>query len=64
MNAIGADHVRPLSVLFDQPIGEACGLKVLEFDDFHLTAQAATTDCELSTLEERTVTSVEMQYEE
>jgi hypothetical protein len=56
-------QIRRFAVLFDEPIGEACGLKVLEFDPFYLTAQAATTDCELSTLEEPTVDSVDLEVE-
>jgi len=57
-----ADHhhfVRNFAVLFDQPIGGACGLKVLEFignDPGSTLPRASTIDCELTDLEERTVT--------
>ena len=57
-----ADHhhfVRNFAVLFDQPIGGACGLKVLDVIAHTPTSplpRASTIDCELTDLEERTVT--------
>lgn len=57
-----ADHhhfVRSFAVLFDEPIGGACGLKVLDVIANVPTStlpRASTIDCDLSDLEERTVT--------
>ncbi len=57
-----ADHhhfIRNFAVLFDQPIGGACGLKVLEFVANAPTIDlplASTIDCNLTDLEVRTVT--------
>ena len=49
-------HLRRFAVLFDDPIGSACGLKVLDFDPYESTANAYTIECDLSTIEERAVT--------
>lgn len=62
-----ADHhhfVRSVAVLFDQPIGGACGLKVLDVVAHVPTStlpRAFTIDCDLSDLEERTVTDASVE---
>jgi hypothetical protein len=62
-----ADHhhfIRTFAVLFDDPVGDACGLKVLEFaaniPDATLP-RVSTIDCALSDLEERTVTDASLE---
>ena len=50
---------RHFAVLFDEPIGDACGLRIEDLDgiDDGVTGTAALIDCDLSVLESRKITA-------
>lgn len=54
-SAVHHHFLRRFAVIFDSPIGNACGLKVLDFDAYESTATAYTIACDLTTIEERAV---------
>ncbi len=62
-----ADHhhfIRDFAVLFDEPIGDACGLKVLEliaYDPTTTLPQAFTIDCQLGDIEGRPVSDASVE---
>ena len=59
-----ADHhhfIRNFAVLFDEPIGGACGLKVLDFVWSLPEPEVYTIDCDLSNLAPRSVTDASLE---
>jgi len=55
--------VRDFAVLFDEPIGEACGIKVEGFEPFHefTPTRFSTIRCDLSDIEERAIVHEEFE---
>lgn len=56
---------RTFAVLFDEPVGEVCGLEVTALEPFgdDVPDQAFTVDCELNRIDELTVTAHELTRE-